>query len=95
MTFQFQKVNLFLTFLGREDSAKLGFIFLLQEDLGYDISKNSEFPLGMQKLMLNQLGNVSSFKIVTINENEFYDQIDKFDYIDRIISESFMKMEAK
>jgi hypothetical protein len=29
--------------------AKIGFIFLLKEDLCYNISTNSEEPLGMQK----------------------------------------------
>ena len=70
-------------------------MFFLQEDLCYDISKNDESPLGMQKLMLKQLENISNYKIIQITESTFYNQIDKFDFIDRIISENFMKMENK
>lgn len=79
---------------GRHSPHSLGFVFLLQEDLAFNIQNNEYQPLGMQKLMLKQLSNLSSMRIVPVFETDYHQELDKFDYLDRLISKQFMKIQS-
>ena len=50
--------------------------FLLQEEICYNSKTRQEEPLGLQKLMLRHLSQISNFKVCTIDENEAAKDID-------------------
>ena len=43
--------------------------FLLQEEICYNADSKQEEPLGLQKLMLRHLSQISNFKVCTVDEN--------------------------
>jgi hypothetical protein len=80
---------------GKHEQDKIGFVFLLKEDLCYNISSGKYEPLGLQKLMIKQLESVSLMKVVPIFESYYQNEIDQHDFLDRLISKNFMQMQAK
>lgn len=44
--------------------------FLLQEEICYNSETKKEEPLGLQKLMLRHLSQISNYRICTVSENE-------------------------
>ena len=43
--------------------------FLLQEEICYNSETKQEEPLGLQKLMLRHLSQISNFRVCTVDEN--------------------------
>lgn len=79
----------------KHEQNKIGFVFLLKEDLWYNISSGKYEPLGLQKLMIKQLESVSLMKVVPIFETYYQNELDQHDYLDRLISKNFMQMQAE
>jgi len=50
--------------------------FLLQEEICYNSETRQEEALGLQKLMLRHLSQISNFKVCTVDENMTATQLD-------------------
>ena len=53
----------------KASKTKIGMVLLRKEDVVYNIEKGHDEPLGLQKLMLKQLENVSDMNILPIYES--------------------------
>jgi hypothetical protein len=84
-----------LNYLGIRSRQKLGIIFSLKEDICYNMETNSEQQLAINSLMIKQLENLSNYKVVTISESEFQRVENMYEYLDRLISWNFMKLDDK
>lgn len=74
---------------------KLGFIFLLKEDICYNLETSQDQPLGIYNMIMKQLKNMSNYKVIPVYESTFQSEQDRFDYVDRLISWNFMEMESE
>lgn len=79
----------------KNSDQKIAIKFFQKEDVIYNIEKGKDEPMGIQKLMLKQLENMSNLKLLQIYESDLYQsgRVSQFDYLDRLISQEFMKMQ--
>ena len=59
-----------------DDSQQYAIYFLLQEEICYNSWTREEEPLGLQKLMLRHLSQISNYKVCTVDENLAENNID-------------------
>lgn len=69
--------------------------FFQKEDVIYNIEKGKDEPMGIQKLMLKQLNNMSNLHILEIFESDIMNtgKYTQAEYLDRLISNEFIKMQ--
>lgn len=79
--------------IGLKSRQKLGIVFSLKEDVCYNMETGSEQQLAINSLMIKQLENLSNYKVITISESEFQNIEDKYEYLDRLLSWNFMKLD--
>ena len=65
--------------------------FFLQEEVCLNAREQSEEPLGLQKLMLKHLQNISDYKVEYVTENDFYMNKDTIEnYVDYLLNEKLL-----
>lgn len=60
----------------QENSQPYAIYFLLQEEICYNSWTRKEEPLGLQKLMLRHLSQISNYRVCTVDENMAEGDID-------------------
>jgi len=70
---------------------KLALYFFLQEEVCLNAKEQSEEPLGLQKLMLKHLSNISEYKVEYVTENDFYMNKDTIEgYVEYLLAEKLL-----
>lgn len=59
-----------------DENQEYAIYFLLQEEICYNAKTHREEPLGLQKLMLRHLSQISNFRVCTVDENMAQDNLD-------------------
>lgn len=71
-----------------KNQKKLALYFFLQEEVCLNAKEQCEEPLGLQKLMLKHLQNISDYKVDFVTENDFYMNKDSLEgYVQYLIQE--------
>ena len=60
----------------QDTSQPFAIYFLLQEEICYNSWTRKEEPLGLQKLMLRHLSQISNYRVCTVDENMAMGDID-------------------
>ncbi len=70
---------------------KLALYFFLQEEVCLNAREQAEEPLGLQKLMLKHLQNISDFKVEYVTENDFYMNKDTIEgFVEYLLNEKLL-----